>query len=99
MRRGTTPTLNIKVSGIDLSDLGAIYITLKQGSVSIDKTDDDIVIDGDVIKCTLTQDDTLKFSAKPVAVQLRALTTDGVAIASAIETMTVEDILKEGKIT
>ena len=96
MRRGTTPTLEIKSNGVQLSDLSTIYITLKQHKKEISKTGDDIRISGDTLLVDLSQEDTLALDKGYVWIQMRAMTLDGKAIASKIEMIPVEDILKEG---
>ena len=44
MIRGTTPTIEVKVSGIEIAELESIYITLKQYQKEVTKSTDDITI-------------------------------------------------------
>lgn len=100
MRRGTTPT-NVFNLDTDLSDAQALYITYQQDSqTKIEKTKEDVTFDEDnVMYVTLTQEDTLNLEEdKYIKVQIRALFTDGSAIASNIITTTVGSILKDGEI-
>lgn len=100
MRRGTTPTLKIKVKGIEVDRLKSIYITIRQGQKEVTKTVDDIGIEGEnLLSVPLAQEDTLIFMSGHVDIQLRAVTDNGVAVASNIKRMPMERILKEGVIT
>ena len=101
MIRGTTPTLKLKLNGIETSRLQSIYITLKQGDKEITKNNDDgIVLESDsVLSVALTQRDTLTFEQGYVYIQIRAITTDGLAIASKTRLVFIDDVLREGVIT
>lgn len=101
MIRGTTPTLKLKLNGIETSRLQSIYITLKQGDKEITKNNDDgIALESDsVLSVALTQRDTLTFAQGYVYIQLRAITTDGLAIASKTRLVFIDDVLREGVIT
>lgn len=99
MRRGTTPTLQITVTGLSKIEIQNLYLTLEQQGVVIEKTEADVSIEGEVISATLTQEETLSLTAKmDVAMQLRVLSTNNTAYASNIVTVPVEAILKEGVI-
>lgn len=99
MRRGTTPTLQITVTGLTDIEIQNLYLTLRQGQITIEKTESGVSIDGEVITATLTQEETLSLVAKvDVALQLRVLSTNNTAYASNIVTVPVEAILKEGVI-
>jgi len=101
MVRGTTPTLKLKLKGIETSRLNSIYITLKQGNKEVTKMNvDGIIAESEsILSVPLTQEDTLTFSQGYVSVQLRAMTTDDLAIASKPRLVLMDDILKEGVIT
>lgn len=99
MRRGTTPTLQITVTGLTDIEVQNLYLTLRQGQTTIEKTESGVTIDGEVISANLTQEETLSLVAKvDVALQLRVLSTNNTAYASNIVTVPVEAILKEGVI-
>lgn len=101
MRRGTTPTLTITVTGMDVTDLKTIKVTFKQGNIELTKATDDVTIDAEnnAISVPLTQEDTLKFGSGAVNVQIRGLLADGVtAIASAIKSFSMDKILMDGVI-
>lgn len=101
VRRGTTPTLEIKITGIDVSELINIYVTLKQYKKEITKSTEDITVDeiANKLYVPLSQEDTLVLQRGYVYVQMRAATKDGQAVASEIVMKTMEEILKEGVIT
>lgn len=101
MRRGTTPTITITVSDLDVSDLGTIKVTFKQGNIELTKTTDDITVDteNNALSIPLSQDDTLMFGSGSVSVQIRGLLADGTtAIASKIKTISMERVLLDGVI-
>ena len=99
MRQGTTPTIVINVNNIDLSELKSVYITFEQDGHLLRKDMSQIEIEDDEIRITLTQEETLKFKKGIVNVQLRAITQDGLAIASSIATTKVHRILDKEVIT
>lgn len=101
MIRGTTPTLEIKITGIEVAELERIYITLSQYQKQVTKSTEDITIDEitNTLYVPLTQEDTLTLSRGYVYVQMRAVTKDGLAVASGTVMKTMEEILKEGVIT
>ena len=99
MRRGTTPTLKIRIKGVDLSELENIYVTIKQSQKEITKTGYEITVDGDMLYVSLSQEDTLVFASSCAWVQMRATTKDGLAVASNIRMIKIEDVLKDGVIT
>lgn len=101
MFRGTTPTLEIKLTGIEVAELESVYITLKQYQKEVTKSTEDITIDEmrNTLYVSLSQEDTLTLSRGYVYVQMRAVTKDGLAVASDVKMTTMEEILKEGVIT
>lgn len=100
MIRGTTPTLEIKLSGIDVAELERIYVTLSQYQKQVTKQTEDITVNeiSNTLYIPLSQEDTLTLSRGYVYVQMRAVTKDGLAVASDIVMKTMEEILKEGVI-
>ena len=114
MRRGTTPTLRIKVKGIGVEEFDSIFLTIKQGNREItwlnDGADASIVlsqvgdnpveidVDENRILVTLTQEETLYYNDGACQIQLRATTNREVAVASSIVTRQWEHILLEGEI-
>lgn len=101
MRRGTTPTITIKIKGsLNVELLKTIIVTFKQGDVEVDITGEDAEIDAEnnTIKVRLTQKDTLAFKKGQISIQVRALTYTEDALASAIINKSLDDILYEGEI-
>lgn len=98
MRRGTTQQLTFTLP--EEISIDVLYITFRQGNkIVLEKTLDDVKVDGKVITLPLTQEDTLKFCAPhAVYIQLRIRDTLGNAIASEIIRTDAEAILKEGVI-
>ena len=97
MRRGTTPTFTFDTD-IDCTQLDLLWVTfLQQDKEVFTKYLSDCVIDGNVIKVTLTEKDTLMFDHRknPVEIQLRAGIGD-TRIASNMMHTTAEAILKDG---
>lgn len=101
MIRGTTPTLKLNLNGVKTSRLASVYVTIKQGEKEVTKTyDDGIIAESEsVLSVPLAQEDTLTFGQGYVYIQLRAMTTDDLAIASKTRLVLMDDILKEGVIT
>ena len=99
MYRGTTPTLRFSLP-FDTSTLDAVWVTIAQGGkVIINKKKSDCDLNGKDISVTLTQEETLALKAEnKTEIQIRVLTTDGVALASAIFREDTKCILKDGVI-
>lgn len=95
--RGTTPMLTFRVpSYVSLENISKLYITLKQGLLSIEKTIDQIRIRDNMISCKLTQSETLSLSNDVSAkLQVRILYATGNAIASNVVLSPVNEILKD----
>ena len=84
MRRGTTPTIELNIKGVEMADIAEWYITIQQDSVQLTKTNEDIEIVGTLITIPLTQEETMLFKQGEAFIQIRAITTDELVIASAI---------------
>ena len=98
MIRGTTPTHIFNVN-VDLTNADVIYITYKQGNDTVvEKVKSDCEITSTSVSVTLTQEDTLKFNASDVEIQIRARFPDDSAIASNIMRTSVTRVLKSGVI-
>lgn len=82
MRRGTTPTLQITVTGLTDIEVQNLYLTLRQGQTTTLTQEETLSLVAKV----------------DVALQLRVLSTNNTAYASNIVTVPVEAILKEGVI-
>jgi hypothetical protein len=100
MFRGTTPTLEFEVP-FDTNIIDKCYVTLAQGGVVVlDKTNVDLVFDGNIIKLPLKQQDTLMCDCKKrcADVQIRVTDTYGRALASNVMKLPIDHILKDGEI-
>ena len=99
MYRGTTPTLRFTLP-FDTSTLDVVWVTIAQGGkVIINKEKSDCDLNGKDISVTLTQAETLVLTAgNKTEIQLRVLTTDGLALASEIFRENTDYILKDGVI-
>ncbi len=98
MKRGTTPTIVVTVTGCDLGMFEKVYFTFLQNGNSIIKKTEDLVIEGNSVTIKLTQEETLSLQTGDVQLQMRAATAEGTAVASGIQSIPVERILQEGVI-
>ena len=94
MRIGTTPTYTFKIPA-EMCNMVKVKITFKQnGSVILEKYLKDCVLEKNIIKVRLTQEDTFLFSANASGeVQLRMQLPDATTLASNIYTFAVEPCL------
>ena len=96
--RGTTPTLKFTLP-FPTNALGSVYITFScLGKEIFTKSGNNVEMNDNVITLVLSQSDTLRFISRTVDIQIRAVMTDGTAIASKIITADVGMILKNGEI-
>lgn len=63
MRRGTTPTIKIKLKGCDINNLEKIYVTFKQGKYEFEKSMDQLNTSDETLFIKLSQDETLQLDA------------------------------------
>ena len=99
MIKGTTPTLlyNLPFEATNIKSAEIVLeYTDANKSVKIVKGFEDCTLEGTTISAVLTQEETLQIPAPTtVYVQLRVLTTDGIALATEVEGVTVKRLLKE----
>jgi len=97
MIRGTTPTI-VYTLPIEGNLIQEIWFTIQQGKKNIiEKTMQDFQVSGNVIKLTLSQEETLKINAgTPFKYQARFLTKSGNNFAHEIRQMDIGDLLREG---
>lgn len=100
MRRGTTPTITVNVDGIDFEDVSHWYISIKQGSYVLTKTEDDIELKEDehVAEVPLSQEETLNLRSGMAEIQIRLSLKDGSKVASDIKELLVDSILYDEEI-
>lgn len=100
MYRGTTPTITLTAKGLSELTIRSMYLTIKQANTVIEKTLSDMTVEGDSIKVSLSQPETLSFTAgSSVLLQLRVLAQNSTAYATNVLKIPVEGILKDGEIT
>lgn len=97
MYRGTTPTLHLTLSGIQVDTLKELYLTFHQKSGEWTLRNDRMEFDteNNKIKVKLTERETLTFNNEPVSIQLRATTLDGNVIATSKYSVSVNDVYYE----
>lgn len=85
MVQATTPTFLLTLpSSVDLSLIQTMLFTLEQGCVEIDKTGNDLSIDGQTVSVWLSQEETLQFKKGPAKLQLNWTYSDGKRACSKI---------------
>ena len=100
MRQYTTPTLSIKVKGVDLTDADTVWVTLANSTrtVTITKDEPTLSVSGSDTTCTitLTQEETRRFAPK-AKVDVQVNWMDGaIRCATDIASITAfENLLKE----
>lgn len=102
MIRGTTPILHfdlpIKTSLIKSAEITIEYEDANK-SITLIKTLKDCKVEDTSIALLLTQEETLRLPApSSVHIQLRVLTFEGVAMATEVYTVPVNELLAEGVI-
>ena len=73
MIQWTTPTITLTVSGVenlDLAEAEEVVVTLTQGNYQLQKTGNDLTIDGATATFTLTEDESRKL-AENASVQVQ----------------------------
>lgn len=79
MLKTTIPTIEIKTTGIDLSAVQTIEITIKQrGGYTVAKGNDDIEVDNDIMSVSLSQSQYTKLKEGDFSVSISATTYEGV---------------------
>lgn len=103
MRRGTTPTLELTLTGVDAIASDTLYVTLKQSHIEITKTNPDLSVEdgdsGSVINLYLSQQETLSLRKGTCEIQVRGINALGDAWASDIAAINIKEILRDGVIT
>lgn len=98
MYRGTTPTIVLNIEGLSEINIDQLYLSLRQFGNTIEKTLEDVKLVGNVLYCTLTQEETLSLFEGKVELQIRIKSKSNVAYATNKIQVDVQDILKEGVI-
>ena len=95
MRRGTTPTLEFELEGVDLEEVQTAILTIRQKYKNIINQELTIDTDASVLYLTLTQQQTLMFEEGKCQIQIKVLFKDGSVGATVIKNSTVEEIFNE----
>lgn len=97
MYRGTTPTFRVTMP-MDCSRLTALSICFKQGDTVIaEKGLEDVEISANVLKCGLSEDETLKLDHEGDVMRIQVRCGIGSArYATKIFRVRIEEILKDG---
>lgn len=100
MIRGTTPT-HVFTLPFDVSVIKTAKVIYSQrGEVVLTKCGDDLRMEGNEIRLTLSQENTLSFTCTDnVSIQLRVLTTANDALASDIMIISVARCLEDEVLT
>lgn len=98
MYRGTTPIIQLSIQGLSEIEIEKFYLTLVQPNITIEKTLKDLEIDGNLVQCKLSQQETLSLYKSKVKIQCRILSKSDIAYATQIITLDVDEILKDGEI-
>jgi hypothetical protein len=96
MIRGTTPTHTFRLP-FDGALIEKAMVIYAQNDVEVLRKElSDCQLEGEFLRCTLTQEDTFKFSCDAnVEIQLRLLTTDGNALATFPRVLGVDKCLND----
>jgi hypothetical protein len=97
MIRATTPTHSFELPFDYEQFVSKILITYKQGDkIVLEKTENDIVFDGNVVSYELTQEETLLFDRDIIVdIQVRVLTKGEQSLASQVWHKPIEDVLND----
>lgn len=92
---GTTPTFTLTLpQTVDLTEAENIYFTVTQGAASVTKTGEDVTLDdAHTVSVYMAQDETFKFRAGTVNVQLNWTYSDGSRACTNIVSVEVGDNL------
>ena len=96
MMRGTTPTHSF-VLPIETDTIKTVQIVYRQnGSIKLEKGNDDCTLEGNTVTLKLTQEDTFAFADNAcVEVQIRVLTKDGDALASGVKRIRCDECISD----
>ena len=97
MVQATTPTFILTLPDtVDLSQAANIYFSLRQKNVLIEKTGDDLTVDGQTVSVYLSQAETLQLVSGAAQIQLNWTYANGARACSNIVSVQVtENLLKE----
>lgn len=91
MRRGTTPSIEINLNGIECGDVEKCFVTIQQNEN--EKTYQASPDDKGIFKVWLSQYDTLSFSSGIANIQVKMKLKDGNVVASSVYRVHIFEIL------
>lgn len=101
--RGTTPTINVTIPGLNEIGPNEIWFSFKSGTevftYTRSKTDSGITVAGETISKHLAQQETLAFAPGILYMQVRLLDELEMAYATPWLSFTVEEIIQDGVIS
>ena len=81
--KGTTPTISLTVTDFELKDTDEIHLYFSQkNKMKFKKVTPDVIVDGNTIRTTLTQEDTFNLKKGEVKMQFRLKAQGGTVLAS-----------------
>lgn len=97
MVQATTPTFVLTLPDtVDLSQAANIYFSLRQKNVIIEKTDDDLTVDGQTVSVYLSQAETLQLVPGAAQIQLNwTYANSARACSNIVSVQVTENLLKE----
>lgn len=97
MVQATTPTFVLTLpETVDLSQAANIYFSLHQKNVLIEKSNNDLTVEGQTVSVYLTQGETLQLAPGMAKIQLNWTYPNGARACSNIVSVSVsENLLKE----
>ena len=96
MIRATTPTHRFTLPFDYAQYVKKILITYSQsGEIVLEKKENDVQIDGNIVSYKLTQEETKLFSNGYVSVQVRVLTLNNEALASEKYSVHIDNVLND----
>ena len=97
--RGTTPTVSLTVTDFEIKDTDKIHLYFSQGGkMRFKKVSPEVIIDGNEVRVTLTQEDTFKLKkGEEVKIKFR-LKADETVLASGEIFAEVDDVDDEDEV-
>lgn len=97
MVQATTPTFILTLPNtVDLSEVANIYFSLRQNGVQIEKTGENLTVEGQTVSVYLSQAETLQLISGSARIQLNWTYPNGARACSNIVSVQVsENLLKE----
>lgn len=96
MIRATTPTHRFTLPFNYAQYVKKILITYSQrGEIVLEKHENDVQIDGNIVSYKLTQEETKLFSNGDVRIQVRVLTLNNEALASEKYSVHIDNVLND----